>query len=154
MIDTPQIVQTDTQHTAFIHLIIPRSKIAQVMGPGIQELMSTLAAQGIQPTGPWFTHHRKMEPATFDFEISVPVATPVMATGRVQPGQLPAMKVARTIYRGPYEGLGAAWGEFCQWITASGLSPADNLWECYLAGPETGADSSRWQTQLNKPLVG
>ncbi|MFT3878381.1 MAG: GyrI-like domain-containing protein [Gemmatales bacterium] len=154
MIDSPQVVQTDAQLTAFIHLKIPRSEIAQVMGPGIQELMATLAAQGIKPTGPWFSHHRKMESATFDFEISVPIATPVTAKGRVQSGHLPAMKVARTIYHGPYEGLGSAWGEFCAWITANGLKPADNLWECYLAGPETGPDSSKWQTQLNKPLVG
>ena len=71
MIDTPQIVQTTAQLTAYIHLMIARSEIAKVMGPGLQELMTTLASQGIKPVGPWFTHHRKMEPATFDFEISV-----------------------------------------------------------------------------------
>lgn len=45
-----------------------------------------------------------MDPAIFDFEISVPVTSPVAAAGRVKPGQLPATKVARTIYHGPYEG--------------------------------------------------
>ena len=94
MIDTPQIVQSAAQLTAIIHLTIPRSEIRHVMGPGIQELMATLADQGIKPVGPWFSHHLKMDPATFDFEISVPVATPVKAAGRVQPGQLPSRTVA------------------------------------------------------------
>ncbi len=82
------------------------------MGPGIGELMSTLAAQGIAPVGPWFTYHLKMDPDIFDFEISVPVSQPVTAAGRIKPSQLRAAKVARTIYQGPYEGLGEAWGEF------------------------------------------
>lgn len=47
-------------------------------------------------------------------------------TGRVKPGELPAAsKVARTVYHGSYEGLGAAWSE-----------PAS------------------WRTELNQPLVG
>jgi hypothetical protein len=31
--------------------------------------MAAVAAQGIAPAGPWFTHHLRMDPATFDFEI-------------------------------------------------------------------------------------
>jgi effector-binding domain-containing protein len=34
--------------------------------------------------------------------------------------KLPAVKVVWIIYQGEYEGLGAAWGEFCQWIEAKG----------------------------------
>ena len=40
------------------------------------------AGQGITPTGPWLTHHLRMDPATFDFEICVPVPSPVTAAGR------------------------------------------------------------------------
>ena len=80
MLDTPQIAQTTTQLTAVIHLTIPREEMRNVMGPGIAELMAAVAAQGIGPTGPWFTHHLKMDPATFDFEIGVPVTAPVAAS--------------------------------------------------------------------------
>jgi hypothetical protein len=93
MIDKPQIVQTDAQLTAIIHLTIPREEIRNVMGPGINELMSTIAAQGIAPAGPWFDHHLKMDPDIFEFEISVPVTAPVVAAGRVKPSQLPAATV-------------------------------------------------------------
>ena len=153
MIDTPQIVQSTAQLTAIIHLTIPRSEIRHVMGPGIQELMATLADQGIKPVGPWFSHHLKMDPATFDFEISVPVAVSVKAAGRVQPGELPSRKVARTVYHGPYEDLGSAWGEFDAWIKTQWYKPATDLWECYVAGPESGSDPTKWRTELNRPLV-
>ena len=108
MIDEPQIVQTAAQQAASIHLTVPGEKMQAVMGPGHTELMDTLKAQGITPAGPWLTYHHKVEPGTFDFEISLPVSTPVKASGRVQPGELRAAKVARTVYHGPYEGLAAA----------------------------------------------
>ena len=154
MIDTPQIIQTTAQLTAIIHLTAPREEIRNVMGPGISELMAAIAAQGITPAGPWFTHHLRRPSDTFDFEISVPVAAPVAAAGRVRPSEWPAMKVARTVYHGPYEGLGDAWGEFIDWIEANGHTPAPELWECYVAGPESNPDPATWRTELNRPLTG
>ncbi len=153
MLDTPQITQTATQLTAIIHMIVPREEIRKVMGPGIQELLATIAAQGIAPAGPWFTHHLRRPTDTFDFEISIPVAAPVAAAGRVRPGQWPAMKVARTVYHGPYEGLAEAWGELIAWIETNGHTPAPDLWECYLAGPESSPDPADWRTELNRPLT-
>ncbi len=153
MIDPPQIAQTATQPTAVIHLTIPRAEIRNVMGPGIGELMGAVAAQGIALAGPWFTHHLRMAPDIFDFEISVPVAAAVSAVGRVKPSEWPAMKVARTIYHGPYEGLPAAWGEFDAWIAANGHKTAPDLWEVYSVGPESGPDAAAWRTQLNRPLI-
>ena len=153
MIDEPQIVQTTAQETAIIHITVPREEIQQVMGPGYQELMAAVAEQGIATTGAWFTHHLRMEPATFDFELGVPVATPVTPVGRVTSGTLPATTVARTVYHGGYEGLGTAWGEFSAWITAAEYTTAPDLWECYTAGPESGDDPAQWRTELNQPLL-
>ena len=90
MLDTPRITQTPAQPTAIIRLTIPREEIRYVMGPGIGELMAALAA---------------------DFETVVPVTAPVSTAGRVKVGRLPATTVARTVYHGPYEGLGPAWAE-------------------------------------------
>lgn len=152
MLDKPTIVQTDAQQTAVIRLTIPREEIQNAMGPAMQEVMQTLAAQGIAPTGPLFSHHFRMDPAVFDFEVGAPVANPVTPTGRVQPSRLPAVKVARTVYSGPFEGLGDAWGEFGEWISAEGLHSAPNLWECYVSGPESSPDPATWRTELNRPL--
>ncbi|MBO9539070.1 GyrI-like domain-containing protein [bacterium] len=154
MIETPQITQSEAQLTAFIHLTVPREEIQEVMGPGIGEVMAAIAAQGIAPAGPWFTHHLRMDPEIFDFEICVPVTAPVAPAGRVQAGQLPAAKVARTVFHGNYEGLGDAWGEFMDWIEAQGHTPASDLWECYVKGPESSPNPADWRTELNRPLIG
>ena len=153
MIEKPQIIQTTAQPAAIIHLTIPRSEIQHVMGPARAELMAAVAAQGITLAGAWFTHHLKMQPDTFDFEIGVLVATPFAEAGRVKAGELPARKIARTVYHGGFEGLSGGWSELLAWIAAEGHTPAPDLWECYLKGPESGPDSASWSTELNRPLI-
>ena len=154
MIDPPQIVQTTTQLTAFIHLTLSREEMPKVFGACVGELLAAIQAQAIAPAGPVFTHHLRGPTDTFDFELCVPVATPVAAAGRVQPGTWPAMRVARTIYHGPYEGLPEAWGDFMDWMETQGLQQAEDLWECYVTGPHSEPDPARWRTELNRPLVG
>lgn len=153
MIDTPKITQTGVQLTAIIRLTVPREEIRNVMGPAIGEVMAAVAAQGSAPSGPVFSHHLRMDPAVFDFEVGVPVPKLVSPAGRVKPGQLPATRVARTVYHGDYEGLGAAWGEFDAWIRANGHTPRPDLWESYVAGPESNPEPATWRTELTRPLI-
>lgn len=153
MLDKPQILLTEARQTAVIRFTIPRAEIRNVMGPAIAEVLAAVAAQGMAPAGPVFSHHLRMDPETFDFEVGVPVHAPVSAANRVKASQLPAATVARTVYHGPYEGLGAAWGEFNAWITAEGHRPAPDLWECYVAGPESNPDPATFRTELNRPLI-
>lgn len=152
MIQPPTIVRTEARPTAVIRLKVPRDEIQQVMGPAIGEVIAAVAAQGVGPAGPVYSHHFHMSPETFDFAVGVPVKEPVEPAGRVEPGELPAATVARTEYRGSYEGLPEAWGEFDSWIQSEGHRAAEDLWECYLAGPESDPDPATWRTQLNRPL--
>lgn len=153
MIEPPQIVDTEARLTAVIRLTVPRAQIQEVMGPAIGEVMEAIAAQGIAAVGPWFTYHLRLDPEVFDFEVGIPVVAEVAAVGRVQPGQLPAARVAQTVYQGPYEGLGAAWGALDDWVATNAHVAAEDLWEYYEVGPESGLDPSAWRTQLNRPLI-
>lgn len=154
MIDPPRIVEVPARPLAIVRLTIPREEIRQVMGPGIGEIYAALGAQGVAPAGPWLTHHLRMAPDIFDFEIAVPVPAPITPVGRVTNGKLPAARVAQTLYRGGYEGLGEAWSRFMAWIAAEGLTPAEDLWETYLTDPSTVSDPGKYQTELTRPLVG
>jgi len=153
VIDPIHIVQTEAQATAAIHLVVPRAEIQQVMGPAIAEVMAAVAAQGLTPAGPVFSYHPRIDPEVFDFEVGVPVASPVAPVGRVVASTLPAARVARTIYHGPYEGLGAAWGEFDAAIRAQGHEPGPGVWECYVTGPDASPDPAAWRTELNHPIL-
>jgi effector-binding domain-containing protein len=148
VIETPQIVQTPAQQVAVLHIDTPRAQMQHVMGPGIKEVMAAVRDQGIGPTGPWYAHHLEMRSHEFDFDICVPVSAPVKAVGRVKPGQRPALKVARTVYHGPYEGLGDAWGAFVRWMKDNGHDAAPDLYESYLVGPESSPDPADWRTEL------
>ncbi|HMV69414.1 MAG TPA: GyrI-like domain-containing protein [Myxococcota bacterium] len=151
MIAPPEVVDVPRQLTAVIPIVVPRSGIREVMGPAIQELIGAVVAQGVGPTGPWYGYHRRMDPDVFDFEVGVPTSAPVSPVGRVIPGALPAARVARTIYSGSYEGLHEAWSELVAWVEAQGLTPAPDLWERYVVGPESGPGP--WQTELNRVVV-
>ena len=153
MIETPVITQSTARITAVIRFTIPRAEIRTVMGPGMGELMATVAAQGVVPVGSLYSHHFRMDPEIFDFEIGVPVSAPVTVAGRVNPGELPASRVARTVYHGGHEGLGSAWGELNAWIATEGHAPASDLWECYVSGPESCPDPATFRTELNRPLL-
>ncbi len=153
MLDHPHVTHSDRQETAVIAFTIPRSEIRNVMGPGIAELMAVVTALGVGPTGPWYSYHRRLDPELFDFEIGVPVSSPVTPSGRVLAGSLPSAKVARAVYLGPYEGLGAAWSEFGAWITEHGDAGRGDIWERYLVGPESGPDGTAYRTELNRPLL-
>ena len=152
MIATPRILQTKAEAAAVIRLTVARSEKMKVFGPAVGELMTALAAQDVEPVGAVFAHHLKMSPDTFDFELGVRVTSPVKATGRVKPGELPAAKVARTIHHGPYDGLPSAWAEFDKWMKANGHEQAGSLWELYSVGPQSTPDPANWRTELNRPL--
>jgi len=152
MIETPKVVETPAEWVATLHIETPRSKMQQVMGPGIGEVMAAVKAQGIGPTGPWFAHHLSMTPDAFNFDICVPVASPVTAVGRVKSWQRPVLRMVCTTYHGPYEGLGEAWREFTCWIDANGYPAASDLYERYVVGPESGSDAARWRTELSRAL--
>lgn len=152
MIATPQILQTKAEAAAIIHVTVLRSDMMKVFGPAVGELMAALANQAVEPVGAVFAHHLKMSPDTFDFELGVKVAARVKIAGRVRPGELPAAKVAHTVYSGPYEGLPSAWAEFNKWMRASGYEPAEDLWELYSVGPQSTPDPANWRTELNRPL--
>ncbi|MBI5518332.1 MAG: GyrI-like domain-containing protein [Deltaproteobacteria bacterium] len=152
MIDTPSLTDSPERTVAVLRITVPRNGIREVMGPAFAELLAVVKAQGVGPAGALFSHHHRMDPEVFDFEVGVPVTAAVTPSGRVEPGLLPAARVARTVYHGGYEGLGDAWGAFLTWVNTQPVAQRADFWETYLSGPESGLDPSRWQTELVKPL--
>jgi effector-binding domain-containing protein len=153
VIETPQIVTTVRRDVATIRFTIPHAEMMNVFGPGVQELMGVLSAQGIAPAGAVFAHHHRITKDSFDFDLGVPVGRPVAGSGRVKPAVWPAQRSARTVYHGGYEGLPGAWGEFTTWMKENGVTQAEDLWESYVAGPQTSADPKTWRTELVRPVV-
>ena len=155
MIETPKIIDiSPARTTAVIRVCCPREELPCTMGRGVRELLDRIKAQGAQAMGPLFTHHLRGPTDSFDCEVGVAVDRPVRPAGHVCPGQWPAMRVARTLYRGHYEDLPQAWAALRAWIAAQGLAATGEMWECYITGPEIGSGASAWRTELYLPLCG
>jgi len=153
MIDPPVIAERAALHAAVIALVIPRGDMPKHFGAAVAEIHAELARQGIAAAGPVFAHHLRMPPGMFDLEISVPVARPVTAAGRVESRDEPARAVAQTTYHGDYPGLFAAWSAFGDWIATNGHVPASDLFETYLSDPVRVTDPARYETLLERPLA-
>ena len=152
MIDTPQIKETDAITVATVALRIPKEEMQEHFPPAVDEIMEAIEAQEVEIVGPVVAHHLAVHPEIFDFEICVPVASPVEPTGRVQPSTLPATKVVQTTYHGPYDGLPEAWAKFEEWIDEQDLSLQPDAYERYVDGPHNQPDPEEWRTELARPI--
>lgn len=148
-IAAPEIIRTTEQRTAVIRLKIPGKDMPKYMDPAIQELLKVLKEQGLHPVGPMFSYHLRRPSDTFEFELGFPVDGEVVGQGRVIPSVLPAERVARTVYQGPYEGLAVAWPRLSGWVETNGHRSAERFWERYLNNPEEVSDPGLYRTELN-----
>lgn len=149
MITTPEVTTTTEQPAATIHLVIPGMEMPKYMDPAIQEIITVLADHGMQPAGPMFSYHHRRPSDTFDFKIGFPVAKAITESGRVKNASLPAERVARCVYQGPYEGLAQAWPQLQEWVRGQGLSETDRFFERYLNNPDEVKDPKDYRTELN-----
>ena len=152
LITTPTVLPTELVTVARIRLHVPRNGMQQHLPPALEEIFRTLVAQKITPAGPWFAHHIELPATHFHFDACVPVPAPVEPAGRVEPGTIPAMTVARTLYRGPYTHLPQAWVEFRAWTVSQQLPTDTQVIERYVVNPSTTLDPDQLQTELVWPL--
>ncbi|MBK7944611.1 MAG: GyrI-like domain-containing protein [Flavobacteriales bacterium] len=149
MITPPELASTTEQATASIHLVIAAREMGKYMDPAIQEIIKVITEQGVSITGPMFSYHHRRPSDTFEFEIGFPVSKDVKEEGRVKNSTLPAVKVARAVYQGPYEQLGEAWGELQSWVRKLKFSESGRFYECYLNNPDEVNDPKDYRTELN-----
>lgn len=149
----PHIAHQPHQRAAVIRLIFPRPEFHAQIAFALAELLSALAEQRLVPAGPLFAHYLRMTPTLFDLELGLPIPSTVRAFGRVDPGQLPACTVARTLHHGPWSSLPGAWQEFDRWVATEPRHTAStDLWEHFHTTPDTIADPAHHRTELLRRL--
>lgn len=152
MIDTPEIVLSQERRTAVVPLKVAPEEMQEAFAGAMEELMQTLARQGVSPAGPVVARYFEVTPERFDFELGVPVEEEVEPEGRVRASSIPEAKVARTVHRGDYDGLSGAWEALGAWMEDRDLPHEMGGWETYLAGPDASDDPSEWRTELCWPI--
>jgi effector-binding domain-containing protein len=155
----PQITERAEQHYAGIPATVPMDGISAAVDDAFPELFGWLAGQGIPPAGAPFIRYLVIDMAgELQLELGVPVAAPIAASGRIQPGTLPGGRYAVLRHTGPYDGLVASNGALLQWAAEHGIefdaSAAGEVstWrgraEHYLTNPAKEPDPAKWEVDV------
>jgi effector-binding domain-containing protein len=110
--------------------------------PLLDEVWTCIRACGIETGCPNIMLYRDDVP---NVEVGVLPNRPCDLTGRVVRSSLPAGRVATTVHRGPYAGLGEAYEAVLEWCAANGEKPTRTRWEVY--GPHAD-DPSELRTEV------
>ena len=155
----PQIQARAAQHYAAIPATAAMDGISAAVDDAFPELFGWLAAHGIAPAGPPLIRYLVIDMAgKMQIELGVPVAAPVTAGGRVQPGSLPEGRYLVFRHTGPYDGLIASnaalqrWArehqvELDTWDTAEGSAWRGRA-EHYLTDPAQEPDPAKFETDV------
>ena len=135
MTDQVEAVELETCRTAVVSGHASVGEIPAFVGGAFAEVMGTLSAQGLAPSGPPFSRYRPTEEG-FDVEAGFPTTDTVSPAGRVNAGNLPGGTVARVVHKGSYSDVPSAYEAAAQWASAHGFVPAGPPWESYLDSPE------------------
>ena len=157
-----EIVTLEPQPTAAVRITQPMAELnlAAAFDRFFPLIISRVAEAGGQLAGAPFGRYHRYGPDVVDVEIGFPVvAAPagIQPLGAVAPGEvglssLPGGKVARTIHRGSYKGLPAAFDALHEWIHAQpGVDDGEGPWESYLDSPRD-VPMADVRTQIVWPL--
>ena len=155
----PQIQARAAQHYAAIPATVAMDGISAAVDDAFPELFGWLAGRGIAPAGPPLIRYLVIDMAgELHIELGVPVAAPVTASGRIQPGVLPEGRYAVLRHTGPYDGLVASNAALLHWAQEKGIqfdtwdTPQGAAWRCraehYLTNPAEEPDPAKLETDV------
>lgn len=144
----PTLIETESVPAVVVRGKIPVAELRDFFDRSFGQIGQACAAQGIVPNGPAFARYHGAPAEIVDLEVGLPTASPVQAAGGVEPGSLPAGRVATATHIGGYDGLGAAWGQVGDWLGEQDLTPTETLWEVYVTEPGPDVDPDTMRTDV------
>ena len=149
-----EVKEVPAQHVAMHRR---HSSIATI-GDDIQAAFATLGQavgmSGVPMAGPPFLVMFDVidEESDGDFALAFPVAAPFPGTGEITGEELPAMTVAATVHRGPYDEIGPAYHTLQGWTQEHGHEVAGPPREIYLTDPGETPDPADYVTEIQFPI--
>jgi effector-binding domain-containing protein len=142
------------QHIAMIRCRSTAATIAGDVGSGFARVGASVAASGIPFVGPPFLVMPEVidEETPGEIHVGFPVAAPFPGDGDVVGEEVPALTVACTTHRGPYDEVGPAYHTLQGWIQEHGHEVAGPPREVYLTDPEMTPDPADYLTEVQFPI--
>jgi AraC family transcriptional regulator len=140
------------QHVLGIRWRTDIACLGSEIGATYHELFSYLGSKGIQPLGMPYTEYFEVSGMAVDLECGVPVAPGAEGEGRIVARVIPATKALFVIHVGPYETMVDTYAQIDDWIKVNGYAYAGNVREIYKSDPQQEKDSSKWVTEIIRPV--
>ncbi|MCJ8505767.1 GyrI-like domain-containing protein [Kocuria flava] len=136
------------RHTAVVRGTVAMEELRRFFDEAFRELGRAVARGEVVPDGAALALYPAEPGRTVALEVGFPVVDPVVPSGNIVPGRLPAGRVVELEHHGGYDGLGSAWGLLRTWAGEQGVVLGAPLWEVYETQPYPEADPASMRTRL------
>ncbi|WP_147471520.1 GyrI-like domain-containing protein [Nocardia stercoris] len=123
---------------------------------GMRELEALIQESGLTARGPATTTAGEHIPHTgaemVQFDVPLELAPRLGPRTAAEVVVVPGTLVARTVHRGGYHGLGAAYRALWEWLRDSGFHPVGPPVQAYLVGPDEVVDPTQLLTEIRLPV--
>jgi effector-binding domain-containing protein len=149
-----EVKEVPAQHVAAVRKHASMATIGEDVSSGFATVGQAVGMAGVPMAGPPFLVMFDVidEESDGDIEIAFPVALPFEGAGEVAGKELPAMTVASTVHRGPYDEIGPAYQTLQGWIQEHGHEVAGPPREIYLTDPQETPDPADYLTEVQFPI--
>jgi DNA-binding transcriptional MerR regulator len=139
---------------AAISSIVEVADLASWYHGALGELHASLAAQGVEPTGPaggifstgMFAEDRG------EATLFIPCDLAFRPSGRIEPVVIPAAELAITTHSGSHVDIDRAYGALATHVAEHALGIEGPIREYYLVDSFSTDDEARWRTRIGWPI--
>lgn len=122
------------------------AEMPRIMSEAFCTLGEALGKAGVTPTAAPFAHYREVRDGRVAVDVGFPIRSEAIGAARaagLSIGETASGEVMRALHVGAYDKLGETYEAVIAAMRARGLSPAADMWERYLTGPETPPEQMR-----------
>ncbi|MCJ7534509.1 MAG: GyrI-like domain-containing protein [Anaerolineales bacterium] len=146
-----EFIDQTRQPTLFIHTTTSIKNLPQELGKAYGAIGQYLALLGAQPAGAPYAAYFNFDMSHMEVEIGFPVSSNLPGKDEIQSGEVPAGKIARCLYTGPYNKIEPAYNALTAWVEEQGYEATGVAYEFYLNDPGEVAPEEL-MTQIVFPL--
>jgi effector-binding domain-containing protein len=130
-----ELVDQTAQPTLSIRTTTSIKELPQELGKAYGAIGQYMGELGEQPAGAPYAAYFTFTMESMDIEIGFPVGGSLPGKGEIQSGDIPAGKIAQTIYTGPYNKIEPAYNALTAFVEQQGYEATGVAYEFYLNDP-------------------
>ena len=130
------IEDTPSLHALSVRFECAPAKITEHLQDIYPRVYQHVVSNGGEPAGPPFLRYHAMTEDEFKMDAGLPVKSAMENAGDIEATSIGGVKVATTVHKGPYEGVGGAHEAIHQYLESTHWESAGACWDSYVDDPE------------------